>query len=56
MIIVPEIRLVEAHDLLPEEAIAVAVGGLREVEDPRFRFALADLRRASREIACSVRG
>ncbi|TMJ17031.1 MAG: DUF4143 domain-containing protein [Alphaproteobacteria bacterium] len=48
MIIVPEIRLVEAHDLLPEEAIAVAVGGLREVEDPRFRFALADLRRRGR--------
>lgn len=48
MLILPELRIVEAHDLLLPEPFEFPEVGPREVDNAPLRFTLADLRRRGR--------
>lgn len=48
MLILPELRVIEAHELLLPEPIGITGGAPNEVDDVPLRFGLADLRRRGR--------
>lgn len=51
MLILPELRIIEAHELLPAEPLGVTEITLREVENTSLRFVLSDLRRRGRYLS-----
>jgi hypothetical protein len=51
MLILPELRVVEAHELLLPETLGVSDNMPREIESGLLRFSLADLRRRGRYLS-----